>query len=179
MIRKVCLLFSLLLAIMVFPAWGAMSDTHFVDLCGTGSAQEVKNALKNGANPNARSANGCFTALIWAARNNENPEVINVLVKAGADIHAKDCDDEDTALTHAAQCNNNLEVINALLKAGADANEADYQGITALMQAARCNTSSFVNRLIKAGAKVNAKDNWNGRTALMWAKRSIQMLLIL
>ena len=50
-----------------------------------------------------------------------------------------------------------------MLKAGANPNEADKNGVTALMNA---SDASVVADLIKAGADVNAKDK-NGDTALL------------
>ena len=45
--------------------------------------------LKAGADIEARNKDG-ITPLIWAARFNSNPEMIEVLLKAGANPKAKD-----------------------------------------------------------------------------------------
>ena len=66
------------------------------------------------------------TALMHAALNNQNPEVITTLLKAGADINAQDGGGA-TPLIWAAGHNKNPEVISELLKAGAaiDAEASD------------------------------------------------------
>ena len=166
---------GVLLVAMAFPAWGAMSDEDFLKICKYGSVQEVKEALKNGANPNARDKD--FTALMFAVIMNphEQFEIIDALLKAGANVNERGYF-ASTVLMMAAEHNiydstTDLKILNTLLKAGANVNAQDELGNTALMKAASCNTHKYVNRLIKAGAKakINAKDKENGWTALMWA----------
>ena len=67
---------------------------------------------------------------MFAASDNQNPEVTTTLLKAGADIKAKDKDGV-TPLMYAAHYNPNPEVIAALLNAGADAKVKDSDGKTA------------------------------------------------
>jgi ankyrin repeat protein len=66
----------------------ATSDNSFLVLCKNGTLQQINNAIKNGANVNARNSKG-ETPLMLAAGNNSNPEVIAVLMNAGADANAK------------------------------------------------------------------------------------------
>ena len=68
---------------------GVMTDEEFLKLCRSGTAQEVAEAIRNGANVNAKNKYG-WTALMYASRDNPNPEVITALVKAGADVNVKD-----------------------------------------------------------------------------------------
>ncbi len=56
---------------------------------------------------------------MFAAENNQNPEVIKVLLEAGADVNARTAADK-TPLMFAAENNQNPEVIKVLLDAGAD-----------------------------------------------------------
>ena len=46
----------------------AITDEQFMALCGVGNTQEAVEAVKVGANVNAKDNNG-FTALMWAAYN--------------------------------------------------------------------------------------------------------------
>ena len=57
----------------------AMSDDEFMELCGSGDARAVEEALKNGADANASDEFGS-TALHEAA-NSGNPDVAEVLLK--------------------------------------------------------------------------------------------------
>ena len=60
----------LLCASLSGSAFAAMSDSDFIRLCGNGSFQQIDDAIKNGANVNAKSASG-WTPLITtiASRN--------------------------------------------------------------------------------------------------------------
>jgi ankyrin repeat protein len=71
-----------------------------------------------------------MTALMIAAANNPNPEVITTLLNAGAEVNAGDTDGR-TVLMWAAQDNKNSEVITALLNAGADGKLKSSAGKTA------------------------------------------------
>mgnify|MGYP000079486964 CR=1 FL=1 len=62
--------------------------------------------------------------MIYAARHNQNTEVIEALLTAGADIDARDVNGW-TALMIAAEGNKNPEVITVLLKASADVKALD------------------------------------------------------
>jgi len=70
------------------------------------------------------------TPLMYAAEDNEKPEVITTLLKAGADIEARD-ELGWTPLTYASKENQNPEVIMKLLNAGADAKAKSSAGKTA------------------------------------------------
>ena len=55
----------------------------------SGKVADIKAAIKNGADVNARDEDGS-TALMYAVVLNTNPDVIKALIAAGADINAKD-----------------------------------------------------------------------------------------
>ena len=151
----------------------AMPDPDFVKLCAEGSFEEIAEAIKNGANVNAKDSDG-DTALIKAAYNNENYGVMTALIEAGADVHAKDKWGW-TALVSAVRRNRNIEVTNALIQAGSDVNAKyfqDIEGVTALMWASAFNGPEVVRALIEAGADVNAKNEFGG-TPLMDAARNV------
>ena len=127
-------------------AEAALDDKAFLVLCASGTAREVEDAVKAGANVSARGtevdleletlrSEWPLTALMFAAWHNKYPEVITVLVKGGADVNAKN-EWNLTALMYAAAINNNPEVVIALLKAGADAKARDNDGKTAVDYAA-------------------------------------------
>ena len=169
MVKKVYLLFSLLLAIMPFSAYAALSDSEFCNLCFSGSIEEIQDALRKGANPNAENQKLSSTALMSAMENEKAPQVINALIKAGANVNAKNSGGM-TALMFAED----FEIVNALIKAGADVNARNVYNQTPLMRSMlmECtnvnNARKIINALLKAGADVNAKDK-DGCTALMYA----------
>ena len=137
-----------------------LNDEAFIELCMTGTPQEVEDAIRAGSNVNAKNQHGA-TALIVAAGQNSNPEVITALINAGADVNARDEVLGFTALVVAVGQNNNFEVIATLLKNGADVNARDeITGMTALMVAmAKDNNSEVITALLKNGADVELKNS--------------------
>jgi ankyrin repeat protein len=150
----------------------AISDEDFyaiysdMDWKSLVKVEKVEEALKSGANVNAKNNNG-GTALSWFTMFN-NPEAVSLLLKYGADVNAKD-NSGGTALMLANSNFNAVpaeEVVSLLLKHGADVNAKDNDGRTALMRI--CGSPEVISLLLKNGADVNAKDN-DGRTALIHA----------
>jgi ankyrin repeat protein len=114
------------------------------------------------------------TAIMYAAQNNQDPEVINALLNAGADVMAQDYDGNNP-LMYAASVNSNLEVITTLLKAGADVNAQNDRGFTSLMYAASGNQNpEVITTLLTAGADAKAKDSAD-RTAFNHAKDNVSL----
>ena len=165
-ILSVILIISFILAGSVL----AFGQKNFFELVKTGTLEEVNNAIKAGANVNARDEDG-KTPLMYAARDNQNPDVIKVLLEAGADVNASD-EFGGTPLMYAARDNQNPDVIKVLLKAGADVNARDKYGKTPLMHAAAWNENpEIIKILIEAGADGKAKDN-EGKTAFDYAEEN-------
>ncbi|MCR5347791.1 MAG: ankyrin repeat domain-containing protein [Fretibacterium sp.] len=167
------------------------SDRKFVNLCKKGSVQEIRAALQEGANPNARTSDG-RTALIEAVTENPNAEAVSILLKAGADASAvdnncmtaldyaqmwgnegasdvlEDAADNDKKFINLCKKGSVQEILTALQN-GANPNAKNGSGRTALMLAAARNPNAeVISILLKAGAKLNTKrkDGW---TALMEA----------
>ncbi|MDR1132881.1 MAG: ankyrin repeat domain-containing protein [Synergistaceae bacterium] len=129
----------------------------------------VNNALRLGANVNARDKDG-NTALMFAAKMKKSTEIAT-LIRAGADVNAKNKNGY-TPLMYAARDNQNAEVISTLIRVGADVNTKDKDDWTPLMYAANAlhQNAEVISTLIRAGADVNTKDkdDW---TPLMYAVR--------
>ncbi|GHS99151.1 hypothetical protein AGMMS50276_22240 [Synergistales bacterium] len=89
--KKVILLVLLLAGIFVFAGIGeaAMNADEFLNLCGWHTLNEVRAAIKNGADVNAKDEHGA-TALMLAALYNSNPEVISLLLERGANANIID-----------------------------------------------------------------------------------------
>ena len=107
-----------------------MSDRAFLKLCIKGTAEEMRKALENGANPNAAKEFE-WTALMEAAMHNPHAGVVKALLAAGANVNAQDANGW-SALMVAAMHNPNPEVVAALLSAGADAHAVNSKGQNAL-----------------------------------------------
>ena len=118
------------------------------------SATTVSRCLEAGADIHARDEYQ-QTPLHTAARFNENPEVIPILLRAGADIHARD-DTEHTPLITAAY-SQSTDVITVLLEAGADIHARNDSGATPLFIAAYSQSTDVITVLLEAGADVNAQ----------------------
>lgn len=112
------------------------------------------------------------TPLMLAASNSET-ELVNMLLEAGAkpSLNAKDKAGR-TALINAAGSfrASSLPIMRTLLGSGAKVNEANEDGATALMLAAKSASVERVETLLKSGAtaSVNAKDK-RGLPALIYA----------
>ncbi len=119
------------LALLLIPTMVAAQATDLVSMAATGKAQEIRQALANGAKANDQDALG-RTVLMLAAAWNPDPQVIELLVKAGASVNARGPRGW-TALMMAAYNNPNPEVVLALLDAGADARLRSEAGWTALV----------------------------------------------
>ena len=79
--------------------------------------QSIKNYINSGHDLNIQDNFG-HTALIWAARNSDNKEIVKLLLNAGADIDKQNNGDY-TALICAA-LENNRKIVELLLDYGAD-----------------------------------------------------------
>ena len=82
------------------PAGAAMDREAFLELCGSGSAAAVKEALREGAKVNVEGEDD--TPLMRAVSSNPDPEVTRALLDAGADPGLKDSEGR-TALDHARE----------------------------------------------------------------------------
>ncbi len=98
-----------------------------------GNVEKVKEALDNGANPNAKSKYN-RTVLIGACDYQGKPEIVKMLLERGAEVNVREVNGE-TPLTYASMYDH-LEIVEMLLKAGADVNLQGGYGRTALMYAA-------------------------------------------
>ena len=127
----------------------AMSDEVFISLCKFGNIAEVEEAIKNGANVNAKKNDG-WTVLIYVAWAGYT-EIAELLIKHGADVNVKD-DDGRTALIWAVWADN-TEIAELLIKHGADVNAKDDDGRTALMEAAWEGNTGIEKLLRFYGAK--------------------------
>ena len=127
----------------------------------------VEALVNRGADVNMADENG-ETALMKAARTNDDIMVAELLTGWGADINAED-DNGETAFMKAAQYNLNPGMTELLGRLGANVDWVDVKGETALMKACAHTVNPEVVMtvlMLKADAKITA----NKKTALDFAK---------
>ncbi len=157
----------LLLTILTFTISNAQAEEPFINIKNvqTITLKQVKTALKNGANVNAKDRRG-NTSLLIASGWNSDPKIIELLLKHGANANDKNV---MTALMFASFDNPNPKVVEVLLNHGANVNDKNSSGRTALMFATIKNSHlKRIELLLNHGADVNVKDV-TGDTALIWA----------
>lgn len=166
----------------------AITDEEFLEICNSGTDEEIEESLKNGADPDARDEYG-WTALFWI----DSPDSAEILLRYGADVNARDNDGNtplhfasadmaEKLLDHDADVsiknNFNMTALDRAIYLGYNniveilatktaLNERDENGMTILHGVQDAN---IVYTLVLLGADVHAKDN-NGDTPLDIALR--------
>lgn len=119
--------------------------------------ESVIRLLADGTPADLRDEKG-YTALLWAsfrAAVADQVPVIQALMNAGADPNAVTEAGDANCLILAVESGNEPAVAT-LLEGGADVN-ADADGVTALMVAARAGDAAIVNLLLRSGANPAAR----------------------
>jgi ankyrin repeat protein len=156
--------------VAVLAAAAAPSDRALLDAAKRGDVAAVRQALKEGADPNFAQGDG-LTALHLAAEAGQL-EVAKVLLAARANVQAKTRIGAYTPL-HLAAGGGHADIVTALLDAGADARAVTTNSaVTPLHLAAKAlNGDAAVRALLQKGADVNARER-SGQTPLMFAAAS-------
>ena len=111
--------------------------------------QSIKNYINSGHDLNIQDNFG-HTALIWAARNSDNKEIVKLLLNAGADID-KQNDLGNTALI-SVSIRSKIKIAKFLLNSGADIDKQNNNGNTALISTAFKNNKKIIELLLDYGA---------------------------
>ena len=149
------------------PAVSAVLSAESIELCKSGTPEQVKAALDTGTLTVTQKNEDASTAIMLAAAKNPNPEVIKVLKDAGANPNYKTKNGQ-SAMIMAVRYSENPAVINALVEAGANVDEKDGEDRSTLQLAMEMGRIDMFKALIEAGADINARDGGN-RTILMLA----------
>ena len=137
-------------------------DTKLRSAVRVGSVDDVKKAIANGANFNAKSPSG--STHLHAAAQYGHMEIVQLLISKGANVKAK-TDDGKTPL-HSAAAKEHKDIAELLIAKGADVNAKSNEGTTPLHWATGTGWRGgyeIAKLLISKGADVNAKDykhNW-------------------
>ena len=147
------------------PLRAAGDDLRLVEAVKQGDQEAVRSLLQQGADVNAREADGA-TALAWATHRADS-KTVELLLSAGADPSA--ASDYGVTPLSLACTNRDGVLVDRLLRAGAEPNAAKWTGETPLMTCAGTGTTEGIRALLAHGADVNGRENEQGQTALMWA----------
>ncbi|KAH8651742.1 kinase-like domain-containing protein [Ilyonectria robusta] len=124
----------------------ALSENDkLVVACRERSEDAVKQALNEGANPNAPSAIHFAAAALQCASRSGSEPVVQFLLENGADVNIKD-ENEQTAL-HGASGQGHTRIVRMLLDSGADTEAEDLDGNIALDFAERRHHCGVVSLL--------------------------------
>ena len=142
-----------------------------------GSIENVKKAIANGANVNAkgyRSYGSLVKPPLHYAAQYGHMEIVQLLISKGANVEAKT--DDGKTLLHIAAAKEDKEISELLIAKGADVNAKDNKGRTPLHWATGTGWQGgyeIAKLLISKGAdvNVNSKGDVNGATPLHNAAR--------
>ena len=141
---------------------------NFFELCKNGTADEILDAIRNGADVNAEDERG-VKPLGLAVIFNKNAGAVKALIDSGARMKLEERSyTELIAFTRKNPPSH--EVIALLMEYGLLTDVRAYDGTTALMLASSGNDPDIVRALIKSGADVNAT-RYDGLTSLMAASK--------
>lgn len=134
---------------------GSDANEKLFDSVCDGNRREVMEALKAGADVNAKEDAELRTALHLAARENYTLIAV-ILLERGADIEAKT--NYGRTPLHEAVYYGSTDVCELLLEYGADINAKDKKGFTPLHLAVGDGRDWLVELLLEHGADVHAKN---------------------
>jgi ankyrin repeat protein len=153
-------------------------ETVLMTCARAGDARTVKLLLARGADVNAGEHEHHQTALMWAAAQ-RHPDVVRLLIDAGADVRARSLIYSQTVVGEQTQRAGreelnytvlrggatpllftarvgDVESARVLLDAGADPNDAQPDGVSALVLAAHSGNGAVAALLLERGADPDA-----------------------
>ena len=159
------------------PSLSEFKDSQLRSAIKAGSIEDVKKAIANGANVNAkgfRSYGSLVKPPLHEAASRGHKEIVQLLIAKGANVKAK-TDDGNTPL-HSAAAKEHENIAELLIAKGADVNAKDHKGRTPLHWATGTGWQGgyeIAKLLISKGAdvNVNSKGDMNGGTPLHNAAR--------
>ncbi len=168
--KNLCAALVVVLALTALAAWAkaTMPQEEFLTYCATGKLSEVVKGVKRKADVNLVDDAG-QSPLLCAAREQDDPRVIEYLVKRGAEIDKANSQGL-TPLMAAAMGNPRAKITQAILARGADPRATDMTGSTATLLASRHSRSEAVlTALLSAAPDTLERASAAGMTPLMAA----------
>ena len=132
----------------------------------TGNLEDLRGALKDGADPLAYDESAGLTPLYLAALGGA-VAVVEILLSAGGDVHQQNpANRTKTTPLHGAAMMGHVPVARRLVAAGADVNARDISNFTPLLHAAFQGQVAMVKFLLEQGARTDIRVSVNDQTAL-------------
>jgi ankyrin repeat protein len=148
-----------LLSLVFLARVSSAAEAPLLDAALRGDADAVRSLLAAGADVEAKTRIGSYTALHLASRGG-HVSVIRMLLEAGANPRAVTTTSGVTPLHLAAASIGGAEAVGALLAHGADPNARESSaGQTPLMFAAAGNRAAAIRELLKRGADPGISTN--------------------
>ncbi|MCA1818004.1 MAG: ankyrin repeat domain-containing protein [Acidobacteria bacterium] len=165
--------FALGVAVVSYLRRERPPSTPLARAAQSGDAASVQNLIAQGADVNARDAEG-YTPLAYAARSGDT-DTIKRLLDAKADPNARDCNSWGWTPVINAMHKYQDDAARLLVERGADVNaraggcngRKSEDGLTPLMYAAKFDESEMVKFLLEHGADPRAE--YDGFNALSFA----------
>lgn len=143
---------------------------RFLKLCRSSSADVIREALQNGADPNAQGRNG-ETPLTLAIEHN-GIKAVQTLIDFGADINAADNGSGHTPLMTAFY-SNRLKAAKLLLELGAGRDDDGSLCIDALICASALDIDMFGNMLDEIKGSDDAEELLSATLTFLSGRRNI------
>ncbi|KKA30025.1 hypothetical protein TD95_001515 [Thielaviopsis punctulata] len=164
--RRTAMIRALLVNQANIHARTAQGQTPLHIGCKMGYTEVINMLISRNADCNATDGDG-LTALHYAIRDGRM-DVVNLLLNIPKiEVDAVDIE-RNTPFTEAVRLDNH-GAIERLLESGANINHKGYQGLTALMYAAKFNNTNVGQMLIDKGSELDQQDDY-GWTALHAAR---------
>ncbi len=147
---------NILLLVFIFSClfMPILSHSETIDqYWGTITEKQLIIDIKNGELLNYKTNPYISDAIVFAAKNTQNPNILNILVNAGENINTTK--KGLTPLITASAFNHNPNIINTLIKLGANVNYKTPEGITALYTACSEKNINAVTILLNYTKKLN------------------------
>ncbi len=160
---NVNILGAMFLMVLLVPA---APESPVADAAMKGDIETVRSLLRSGADVNAAQGDG-MTALHWAAVHND-VAMTELVLYAGANVASTTRLGGYTPL-HLASREGLGDAVGALLDAGSKPNRFTTTGVSAIHLAAQAGRPHAIRALLEHGAEVDARDEYAGRTPLMFA----------
>ena len=148
----------------IIDEYNHINVTALILACHFGAIDIIRYLLEHGADSNRATVEG-MAPLIYAAKNQDNPEILELLLNHGAKINHQDHHQRTALMT--AVLNEQPENVRFLLKQPGIQQLPDGEGATPLCIAGLKNNLNLVKILVEGRVEIDTLLFWNKSTVLM------------